>query len=202
MPPSLPRPTILATNCIPEIKALHCEAAEQAPQRSVDPRHAQTVSITPAKVRADLRRSLDVLRRRDEQLKIIFSNRAHAIVTVPDRGGRGAQSAYGVTPGAEAGERRCRRQCVLIAGLGRGGPCGLPELRHIFGTATRRPCQTTPDSAGPSEDRPLTVSPLVRGRSGWCGGSRIRTLEGVSRRIYSPLPYAFPQVIARCMNKC
>jgi len=28
------------------------------------------------------------------------------------------------------------------------------------------------------------LSSQVRGRFGWCGGSRIRTLEGISRRIY------------------
>lgn len=38
------------------------------------------------------------------------------------------------------------------------------------------------------KDRPLTVSSQVRCRFCWCGGSRIRTLEGISRWIYSPLP--------------
>ena len=31
-----------------------------------------------------------------------------------------------------------RRQCALITGLGWGPTGGLPELRHVFGTATHR----------------------------------------------------------------
>lgn len=34
--------------------------------------------------------------------------------------------------------------------------------------------RAAPNTAGPGEDRPLTASLLVRGRSCWCGGSRIR----------------------------
>jgi hypothetical protein len=36
-----------------------------------------------------------------------------------------------------------------------------------------------------------THRPVIsgQGRLCWCGGSRIRTLEGISRRIYSPLRY-------------
>jgi hypothetical protein len=55
--------------------------------------------------------------------------------------------------------------------LGAEGSVGLPATRAI----------------GHNEDRPLTMLVLARGRSGWCGGSRIRTLVGVRRRIYSPL---------------
>ena len=70
-----------------------------------------------------------------------------------------------------------------------------------FGTYSAQPPvddRTRPDTAGLNEDRPPTVFTLVEGRSRWCGGSRIRTLVGVRRRIYSPLPYT----AHRCSLNC
>ena len=79
----------------------------------------------------------------------------------------------------------CRR---CWAGMG-GGCAGF----RSFGTYSAQlpvDARSEPDTTGQTKDRPLTMFLLVRGRFGWCGGSRIRTLEGISRRIYRPLPLA------------
>jgi hypothetical protein len=67
-------------------------------------------------------------------------------------------------------------------GAGMGQRAGFRN----FGTYSVQPPvddRSEPDTTGPNEDRPLTVSLLLRGRCGWCGGSRIRTLDGMRRRI-------------------
>ena len=44
--------------------------------------------------------------------------------------------------------------------------------------------RTELDTTGLTKDQQMIRFLLVRGRSCWCGGSRIRTLEGINRRIY------------------
>ena len=54
---------------------------------------------------------------------------------------------------------------------------GALELRHVFGTATRRGPLTIRDSRTQRE-QPLTGLRLVRGCFHWCGGCRVRTCVG------------------------
>jgi hypothetical protein len=59
-----------------------------------------------------------------------------------------------------------------------------PNCADDFGTYSAQPPanrRTQPDNTELDKDRPLTMLVLVRGRSCWCGRSRIQTLEGLSR---------------------
>ena len=67
---------------------------------------------------------------------------------------------------------------------------GAREDRSVHGPWIAADGRTERDTAGPTRERPLTMFPLVRGRSPRVWQVKDSNLRRLSRRIYSPLPLA------------
>jgi len=106
---------------------------------------------------------------------------------------KGAAIAASLRDGASAtldpGEPTQRRPGMREQGASRSSPPATGRAKSVPDTTATHGVQRGATETQPVAPRPR-ARPVIAGQTPFLlrGGSRIRTLEGISRRIYSPLP--------------